>query len=221
MRKFTSILVAAMALIVPMTGAAKETGSVALGFRAGTLGAGLEVNYPISSKLTVSAGINNYKGSETDTADDIDYDIDVKLQTVSLLAHYHVFSGSFRLTAGAMLNNNELNMTAKSAATYDINGVVYNASDVGKLTADVTFNKFAPYLGLGWGYSASTGIGFSFDVGLLMHGEPKVDLDSKGGVLSNDPTLQANLAAAESDAEDDLSEFKAIPVVSVGVNARF
>lgn len=220
MIKLASVLVAAVVLVVPVTSVA-ETGSLGVGIKAGSLGFGVELNYPISSKLSVSAGINSYSGSQTDTADGIDYDIDVSLQTLSLLAHIHPFSGSFRITGGAMINNNELSLKADSAATYDIGGMTYDAAWVGELGATVDFNKFAPYVGIGWGYSPSTGVGFSLDAGVLLQGAPKVDLYSKGGTLSGTPGLQADLAAEEASAEDDLKKFDTLPVVSAGLNIRF
>lgn len=140
---------------------------------------------------------------------------------MALLAHIHPFSGSFRITGGAMINNNELSLAANSAATYDIGGTTYTAAQVGKLGATVDFNKFAPYVGIGWGYSPSTGVGFSLDAGVLLQGAPNVDLYSKGGTLSGDPGLQAELAAEEKNAEDDLKKFDTLPVISAGLNIRF
>lgn len=220
MRQLASIFVTVMILAIPMTASA-DTGGLGVGVKAGSLGFGLELNYPVNSKLSLSAGINSYSGSETDTADGIDYDIDVNLQSVSLLAHVHPFSGSFRITGGVMINNNELKLTASSAATYDIGGTTYTSAQVGKLGATVDFNKFAPYVGIGWGYSPDSGVGFSLDAGVLLQGAPNVDLYSKGGTLSGTPGLQAELAAEEASAEDDLRKFDTLPVISAGLNIRF
>ena len=220
MRQFASIFVAVMFLVIPFSANA-DTGGLGVGVKAGSLGFGVELNYPISSKLSLSAGINSYSGNQTDTADGIDYDIDVNLQSMALLAHIHPFSGSFRITGGAMINNNELKLKADSAASYDIGGTTYTAAQVGQLGATVDFNKFAPYLGIGWGYSPSTGVGFSLDAGVLLQGAPKVDLYSKGGTLSGTPGLQSELAAEEKSAEDDLKEFDTLGVISAGLNIRF
>lgn len=224
MRKLCSILVATAVLSFGPMANASEAGGVAVGVKGGTLGAGMELNYPISSRITINVGINKYSSSTTDTTDGIDYDVDLDLQTIALLANFHPFAGSFRITAGAMLNSNELNMTSTpSGLNYNIGGTDYAVSDVGILKATVNFKKIAPYAGIGFGHSASSGFGFMFDVGVLMQGEPQVDLSTQGGTpaVNQSPAFLASLEQEEANAEDDIKGFTMYPVVSAGVNYRF
>ena len=221
MRKLSQILVAVPLLTPGSMAFAAETGGLAVGIKGGTLGAGVELNYPLSSMISINVGINKYSSSSTDTTDGIDYDVDLDLQTIALLANFHPFSGSFRITAGAMINSNELKMTADPAATYDIGGNTYTAAEVGDLSATVDFKKVAPYAGIGFGHSASSGLGFMVDIGVLMQGEPNVDLKSTGGLLSNDAAFLAELEQEEANAEDDIKGFTMYPVVSAGINYRF
>ena len=198
---------------------ADESGGFDVGVKAGTLGLGAEINYPFSSNMSVSVGINTFSQSETDNIDGNEYDVDVDLQTFSVLFNYHPFNGTFRITAGAMLNNNELSLTAKpnAANQYEINGVPYDAGVVGKLEATVDFNRIAPYVGIGLGHGTSSGLSFTLDVGVLLQGEPDVDLESDYA----DPTFQANLAQEEASAEDDISDFDVYPVIALGLSYRF
>ena len=221
MRKLCAILLATAAFSFGSMANASESGGIALGVKAGTLGAGVELNYPISSRITINVGINKYSSSISETTDGIDYDADLNLQTIALLANFHPFAGSFRITAGAMINSNELSMVADPAATYDIGGTTYSAAQVGNLSATVDFRKVAPYAGIGFGHSASSGLGFMFEVGVLMQGKPNVDLKSSGGILSNDAGFLAELEQEEANAEDDIEGFTMYPVVSAGVNYRF
>ena len=216
------ILLPALACLALANNAwADDTGSFDFGVKVSTLGAGVEINYPISSNLTVAVGLNKFNQSQSDNISGIDYDEEINLQTFSLLVNFHPFSGTFRITAGAMLNSNELKLAAKPNANYTINGNPYSAADVGDLEATVDFRKVAPYVGLGFGHGASSGLSFTFDLGVLMQGEPNVDLESKGGILSNDPAFQAELAQEEKAAEDDIKEFTMYPVVSLGMSYRF
>jgi hypothetical protein len=200
---------------------ADETGGIDVGVKLSTLGAGVEVNYPLSSRWTVAVGLNKYSKSQIENIDGNDYDQDIDLQTLSLLFNYHPFKGTFRVTAGAMLNNNEVKLTADPNATYEINGTVYDSSEFGELKASVDFEQIAPYIGVGFGHGASSGFSFTFDVGVLMQGEPNVDMTSTGGSLSNDPTFQANLKQEEANAQDDIDEFTLYPVVALGLSYRF
>ena len=215
------LLIALLALPIWAYADDSENGSFDVGVKAGTLGVGVEVNYPINSMLTVAVGVNKYTTNSNETTADIDYNADLNLQTVSVLVNFHPFSGSFRITAGAMLNGNEIKMEADPNATYDINGTLYTSDEVGILKGAVDFNNIAPYAGIGFGHSASSGFGFTLDIGVLMQGSPSVDLTSTGGTLSNDPNFLAELAKEEANAEDDIKEFTLYPVISAGVNYRF
>ena len=221
MKKISAMLVATAAMaVIPMTSFAGITG-IGGGVKVGTLGTGLEVNYAVSSMFSVTAGINTFSRGMSQSASGIDYDVDLNLQTIALLANYHPFGGSFRLTAGAMINNNELSMKADPSATYDIGDLTYTSAEVGTLKAAVDFNRIAPYAGLGWGHSSGSGIGFTLDIGVLMQGSPNVDFSAKGGTLSSDPAFQAELAKEESNAEDDIKGFDIYPVIAAGINLRF
>lgn len=215
MKRIPSILTAAVLLVTGSMASASETGGFGAGVKAGTLGAGVELTYAISPRLTMGVGINKFSSSTTDTTDGIDYDVDLNLQTVAVLANFHPFAGSFRITAGAMINSNELEMTADCSGGCEIGGTVYPAVAVGDLKATVDFNKIAPYAGIGFGHSASSGLGFTLDVGVLLQGEPQVDI-SAGPLVS-----QADIAQEEANAEDDISGFTMYPVVSAGINFRF
>lgn len=216
-------LLLAGATLIASTGA--NAGGFGVGVKAGTLGLGVEVNYPVSSMLSFTAGINKYSSSSSGSTVDIDYDVDLNLQTTSLLANFHPFGGSFRLTAGAMINANELVMKANPDVNgeFIIDGTPYNAStEIYSMKAAVDFNNFAPYAGIGWGHSSGSGIGFTLDIGVLMQGEPNVDFSVTGaGAVINDPNFQADLAREEANAENDIKGFDVYPVMSAGIDIRF
>ena len=188
--------------------------------KVGTLGAGLNVNYAINRKFTVGLGLNKFSRSTSDNADNIDYDVNLDLQTLALLGNYHPFAGTFHLTAGLMHNGNELKMKAKPTSSYDIGGSTYTAAEVGTLEATVDFKSMVPYLGLGWGKSSGRGFGVTFDIGILFQGSPNVSFTSNGS-LANDPTFKANLKQEEANAENDIKGFTKYPVISLGLNYRF
>ena len=194
---------------------------IGLNVKAGTLGAGVELSKSFGEKFSIGLGFNAYDFKTTDSSSDIDYDFNFDLQSVALLGHYHPFSGIFRLTAGALYNNNELKLTGKPTAgsTYSINGGSYSASAVGTLTGTLTFNSLAPYIGLGWGNRPGGKLGLSADIGLLHQGSPKLALSATGAL--SDPLLAADLEQERRSAEDDLSDFKWYPVVSLGLYYRF
>ncbi|MBI3570290.1 MAG: hypothetical protein HY082_04195 [Gammaproteobacteria bacterium] len=204
-------------LALPVTVAYADVG---VNLKAGTLGAGVELSKGLSDKFSVSLGFNTYNYKTSDTTSDISYDFKFELQSAALLANYHPFSGVFRLTGGVLYDNNELSLTGKpSGANYTINGVTYSSSAVGNLTGKLTFNKTAPYLGIGWGNRPNSRFGLSADIGALYQGSPKLSLSATGAL--SDPVLAADLERERASAESDLSKYKWYPVLSLGMYFRF
>lgn len=191
---------------------------VGVNLKAGTLGAGVEMSKSFSDKFSVGLGFNSYDFKTTDSASDIDYDFNFDLQSVALLANYHPFSGVFRFTAGALYNKNELNLTGKPTGTnYVINGQTYTAAQVGTLNGKLTFNSTAPYLGLGWGNRPGGRLGLSADIGVLYQGSPKLTMSATGAAAG----LAADIEQERRSAEEDLSDLKWYPVLSLGMYFRF
>ncbi len=193
---------------------------VGVNLKAGTLGVGVELSKSFSDKFSLGLGFNSYNYKTTDSASDVNYDFNYDLQSIALLANYHPFSGVFRFTGGVLYNNNELDLTGKpTGSNYVINGVTYTAAQVGTLNGKLTFNRAAPYLGLGWGNRPGGRLGLSADIGVLYQGSPKLSLNATGAL--SDPTLASNLEQERRSEEEDLSNFKWYPVLSLGVYFRF
>ena len=76
---------------------------------------------------------------------------------------------------------------------------------------------------------------FAFDIGVLIQGSTRIDLDASGtatvtdndsGVsttrnLATDPEVQMELQNEARNAEDDTKEFKYYPVISLTLGYRF
>lgn len=206
---------AVMLMALPVAVAHADTG---VNLKVGTLGAGVELSKSFSDKFSLGLGINSYDYKTTDRASDIDYDFNFDLQSVALLANYHPFSGTFRFTGGVVYNKNELNLTGKPVGTnYVINGVTYTAAQVGTLNGKLTFNSTAPYFGLGWGNRPGGRLGLSADIGVLYQGSPKLTMSATGAAAG----LAADIEQERRSAEEDLSDLKWYPALSLGMYFRF
>lgn len=211
---------AAAAGLLAMTAAQAE--GVGVVVKAGTLGGGVEIAKSINPKFNARLGYNTFSTDDSSTEGGINYDISLKLGSAALLLDWHPFAGGLRATVGALYNGNKLEMTATPTGTYDIGGTSYTASEVGTLTGEVTFDDFAPYVGIGWGNAVEEGqkLMFALDIGVAFQGSPKADLTANG-TLASDPTFQANLAAEEAQLNSDLEDFKIYPVIAVGIGYHF
>jgi hypothetical protein len=222
--KKTSISLGMLLALSAMGAAHAATGmTVSLG----TTGAGLHISMPASPQTNFRFGVNGLSNSQNGNTDDVDYDFKLKLSTVDALVDYFPMGGAFRLSGGISYNGNQIDVTGRPAAggTYTLNDHVYPASAVGTLNGQVTFRKVAPYLGIGWGNAVATekGWGLSSDIGVLLQGAPQTALSNHGCTAPAAACAQiATDVAAENRAlADETSEFKAYPVVRIGVSYKF
>lgn len=194
----------------------------AIGLKAGTLGAGMDLTYRILKTLNLRICVNGMPFSYDDTVSDIDYELDLNLMTAGVLADWHPFQSGFRLSAGVLVNNNSLDLTASPAKSYDIDGVTYTPAQVGNLTGSLEFEDAAAYLGLGFGNAVlkRNKFRFSMDIGLLYHGDPEVGL-SADGLYADDPTFQYHLKEEEKDLETEYEDYNIYPVIAFGFTYSF
>src|SRR5882672_5107658 len=145
-----------------------------VGVRAGTLGLGLEVSYPVSQRLALRAGIDGATRNAVVTQNEIQYDATAKLRTGTLLADFFPFANNFRLSAGAMFNGNKITAVGKPSGTgFVIDGQPFTADQIGSLNGQIEFKKTAPYIGIGYGRPITSGFSFIADAGVAFQGSPK------------------------------------------------
>ncbi|MGE5625568.1 MAG: hypothetical protein ACM3ZT_08480 [Bacillota bacterium] len=207
------------ALVLPCQAFASDWGLDAHG---GTLGFGAELNYTLNSYFTTRVDFNRYTYDYTGTKEQIAYDFQLHLKSEALYLDWHPFAGIFRVTAGYLNNKNEITAAAVPQASYTINGHTYTAAQVVTLNGDITFNSGAPYFGIGWSTvgSTSTGLGVSFDLGVLMQGSPKVQLTATGAATSSSQ-FKSDLAAEQGKVQNDVNNYKTYPVIAIGIVYRF
>ena len=225
MKNKVMIAAAIFLLVFTSTG---YTRSSSIGLKVSTLGAGLEVERSFTESIGVRIGVNYFPYDHTDTLDDIEYNVDLKLMSLSALLDWHPFKGSFRISGGVLYNGNEIEADAKPSVSYMIGDTTYTASDVGTLKGKIDFNDIAPYLGLGWdtSFGKDNGFGFLFELGAIYQGSPDVELSADGTIASNPShplyqQFQSNLAKEEENMQSDVDDYKFYPVVSLGLSYRF
>jgi hypothetical protein len=188
----------------------------AAALKISTLGMSVEGIRSLGDHFNTRVGLSffNFKFNGTGDNEEWKYSAKVKLLSVSALADWHPFRGSFRFTGGALFNLNKSEATLYPIKTYKIGGTLYTPLLLGNASATVTLNKVAPYLGIGFGRPTSGNcFAFSMDLGVIYQGSPKVDLTAQG--LLEPSAEQGPLI------EDNIKWFKFYPVISVGSTYTF
>lgn len=199
-----------------------EDGQLALGVTGGTLGIGPEISWRFSERVGLRANGGFFDASRNEELDDIDYDADLKLNSFGAMLDWYPFGGGFRVSAGGRINNNEIDLEGAPTVDTEIGDTTYTPQQIGTIAGTVKSDSFAPTLSLGYGGKLAKGLTFSFELGVMMQGSPKIEnLASTGGTLSSNSTFLAQLALEEQRAEDDAKDFKYWPIIQIGLAYRF
>ena len=209
-------LALAISSALTMAPARAET---ALGVGVSTLGFGVELSQTLGNSTAIRLGYNTASYDTDGETDGIDYEYELDWSSASLILDWHPFDSGFRLSVGALSNDNSIDAESKSFdGTVDVGGVNFTAAQVGRVEGEIDFDSFSPYAGVGWGRIPESGLGFMFDLGVVFQGSPDVELRSVGGSLSGDPTLNAAIEEEEEELEDDVEEFDLYPVIRFSLN---
>ncbi len=188
----------------------------------GTLGLGGELTTRVTSNVNARIGVHAFSFDFDGTESDIEYNVDVDLLSFTGLLDWHVFDDSFRITGGILLNESEVDMRARPATPLTIGGTSYTAAQAGTVSGSLDFDDVVPYVGIGWGnpFRSEQGLSLALDLGVVFMGSPDVSL-SANGTLASDQAFQAELAKERQDIEDEWSDFKYYPVLSLNLFYRF
>ncbi len=200
--------------------AQSESSTVNVGVAAhvSTMGVGGDLALSFGKFLGARGRVSFQPYDPTATWDN-QVDLTVGLDSPTFAALVDVFptGGGIRVTGGLVRFNEGFQLTADLTQPVDFNGTVYDPSEIGQLSGLVSGRRTAPYLGLGWGNAARSGIiGFTLDVGIAFYGSPQVALDATGP-FSDDPTFRTNLEAERLDLEAELADYQYYPVLSLGM----
>lgn len=215
-------------LCVPQITNAQNSRYGSISTKVGTLGVGVEYIQPINKYLGGRVGANFLDWNHDLDESGVSYDADFELRSVSLMADYHPWADSFRITAGVLYNNNKIAVTAEpdSRNMYEINDINYPASAIDSITGEIDFNRMVPYLGIGWGVHPTSNHRWSLnvDLGVMYHGEPDPSLHVQcshalPAIACN--RLRADVAAEEKQLKDEISDYRWYPVLSVGMSYNF
>lgn len=228
----STIAAAALALACLAAPAASPaaTPDWAVAVRAGTLGAGLDLDLGLSPSFGMRVGFAGFNINHNVDTTDVDYNGRLQLRTVTGLLDWYVLDGGFHLTAGVAGNDTKLNVVGQPGqGTYTIDGNTYTSSQLGSLRGQLKFgNSVSPYVGFGWGNPAgeNSRVHFLFDVGAIYGGTPGVTLTAQCGPAAPAGSPVCNQAQSDVASEEAKLRHKAdilqwYPVVSLGIGVRF
>ncbi|MCH9693041.1 MAG: hypothetical protein K0U72_00870 [Gammaproteobacteria bacterium] len=217
----TNLAKAALAAVLLATSGAANA-DYGVGVKAGTLGLGVEGRWSPIDWLDVRVGANAYDFEDSGSQAGINYNATFALDSYYATGNFRFPLSPFRVTAGIFSNGNELQMVSADTggANLNIGGVPFTAADIGTLRSVTSFSDTAPYFGMGFDFEVFDKVGLNLDFGVLWQGEPIVTLEADGNAAGQQVFIDA-LEAERLEIEDEVSDYKAWPVVSLGFVYNF
>ncbi len=211
----------AVAAAAPAAAPVAEPG-IGLTLKAGTTGVGGDLTVGLTENFNLRAGISYFTWTQKGVGGDTDKkDLQLDLLNVPLTVDWHPITGNgFRISAGVMFNNDRGELNARYGQSVSINDHDYIVSS---LNGKIDFNRFGPYLGIGYGNAADTSARwhFSSDLGVAYIGAPNITLEATALDPAQQGALENDLAAQRKTYEDDAKPFKFYPVLTIGVSYTF
>ena len=212
----------AAAIVLPAAVSAQDASSgVTASVTGGTLGIGPEIGYRPVPLIGVRASATFLGISHDVDVDDINYGGDLRLRSWGASADLYPFENAFRISAGLRSSRNRVDLVASPAQPVSIGGMSYTPEQIGTLEGEVRARKVAPTFTLGVARNLRTGLAWSLDAGVMLHGTPRTRQLRATGLLANNPLLQANLTRERAEIEDEIDNYKIFPIVQLSVGYTF
>ena len=157
--------------------------------------------------------------SDRRTEEGIVYDSKLKLNRTALLGDWFPFSGSFRFSGGVTANQYRLDLLATGAGgNITVGNTTYTTTSADQLLVRGRYPSSTPYLGIGWGHEAGTGVRFSVDLGAMI-GRATVSATASGPWAQR--VSQADIDTELAELRRGMAKVRAVPQLSLGLGYRF
>lgn len=204
-----------IALIAAIVAASFSSFSQAATFavtpQAGLAGAGATVQWGITEYVALSGGYTGLNRAINDVqTSDATYNVDVSLKNPQLFLNWAPFGGHFRVSVGAIAQNSSFKLVGRD----------FQDPFVESATVNAEFAKsVAPALTIGWETPIQAkGLGYHVSLGAMYAGKPDVSANITCTVALNCSGQQQQ--DEERKIEDELSKYKVLPILQIGLLYR-
>ena len=211
--------------------------SVAIGFKANTLGAGFELATPVSRSFNLRTSINGFAFDDQFSIDGINYDARLHLKSSGTTLDWFPGGHSFHVSPGILYVKNTLSAPAfvHPGQTFVLGsqGFTNSVDDPVNGSASVIYpNKFSPMLMLGFGNiipRSGRHLSVPFEFGVAYTGAPQINVTLDGTACTSQGCVSfaGNAEAQEYVKQEvhilneDLKKFPVFPIVSLGLAYHF
>ncbi len=187
----------------------------------GTLGVGPEIGWRLSDHIGIRGSATFLSVSASFDSEDAEYDGKVKLNSFGGMIDVYPFGSNFRLSGGARINNNAVDVSLMPTGATDVGDVEYTAAQIGRIDGRAEPKKFSPALTLGWSGSNRRGFIVGMEAGALFQGAFKLDEFTATGTARDNPGFRASLERERVSLQSDVDKVKVYPILQFAIGYRF
>jgi hypothetical protein len=202
--------------------------------KGGTLGFGPELDVRVpATRFGVRADIDGLGFGVADLLDgriahsERAYAYDARLRyggTVRLLnggltGDWYPFGGRLRLSAGVVVNGNQVDAHAQPMGTLRLGHAAVAGGAPGRIDARATFNAVTPVVGLGYSALVFGRVRVSLDVGAMVQGNPHLSY-TMSGAFTRLPSVAADAERERRRIQREVNH-PVYPVVMLGIGWQF
>jgi hypothetical protein len=208
----------------------------AIGFKADTLGAGIEIATPLAGSFNLRSSFNFFAFDDPFSIDGVNYDARLHLQSSETVLDWFV-GKNLHISPGFLYVKNSMSAPASvgPGQTFVLGSQTFinSVDDPVSGTSSVVFpRKFAPLLLLGYGNilpRSGRHLSFPFEIGVAYTGTPVIAVSLNGTACTTEGCVnfvsnqeaQTYLKQEVHNLNEDLKRYPVFPIVSLGVSYRF
>lgn len=207
-------------------------------FSVSSLGLGFQAARPLPRRSDIRGGFNFYTYNTSISEDGAIYETDVRLRSVNVQFDKYLLGGFFA-SGGALVwngNNGKAIVSVPGGQSFSLGNIKYISDAASPVHGDseLTVQKFAPLLSLGFGNLTKKGrFAYTVEAGVAFHGTPTATLSLAGNActstvlgtfcqnIATSPAVQNDVAAQRQKINDDISNLKYYPILQLSLGYKF
>jgi hypothetical protein len=215
MKHRLAAVVAAVLLAFPLPALADSFDPLSFGVHAGSLGYGIIVERPLLFDLSARIETGKMTLAQEAAFDGTSFAEHRQYQNVLVALQWRPNGFRFGVSAGLLFGSDHVDYIARNdLGPYIFNGTVYPVAAAGQVTARVSYDHPAIYLGAGTGTGTKRGFALAANVGIVFRNGTSTIVAT--GPAAGSAALQADLAHVLGQLRTHVIS----PAVSVGITYR-
>lgn len=189
-----------------------------LGFTFGTAGIGLEAGLRHGDRLGARLGLSWIPVSVDIEGDEFAGTAEPPSPILRATVDFFPQGGTFHFSAGLHHVRQGVVVEIIPTDSIEVGDTRYSPEDAGRFLGESWGRTTAPYLGFGW-QGRGSGLQFHADLGVFFLGPPSISVRVTGP-LADDPELMNDLRREIREGEEDVSSFRFLPHLALGIRYR-